>query len=108
MQRFSGSTKGMRTKTPRSIRAESTALAKSPSRPQSTATKLVAEGSTLSPFFAAISPMRPRAASTRARICGIQSRSSSEAAAPTRAIRFIPKWFLTLLKAAIIRWVAIA
>jgi hypothetical protein len=44
MQRFCGATKGIRTKTPRAIRPSRTALAKIPSRPQSTVTKLVADG----------------------------------------------------------------
>ena len=66
MQRFRGSTPGMRTKMPRAIRASSTRLAKGPSRPQSMVTKLVAEGRGLRPCSRAIVLMRSRARLTLA------------------------------------------
>ena len=68
MHRSSGGTPGIRTNMPRRASPSSTARAKAPSRPQSTATKLVAEGRAVRPFVAAIRPTPSRAAAMRFRI----------------------------------------
>ena len=60
MQRSSGATPGIRTKIPAAVSSASTARAKAPSRPQSMATKFVAEGSGSSPFSRAMAPIRSR------------------------------------------------
>jgi hypothetical protein len=100
MQRSCGGVKGMRTKMPRATRPDSTARAKSPSRPQSIVTKFVADSSGVSPLSRAISPIRSRAAAmsftTRIRCPW----SASAAMAPACASRPTPKWLRMRLKAA--------
>ena len=82
MQRSSGGAEGIRAKTSFSSRCVSTARAKAASCPQSIVTKLVADGSGLSPFVQAISQSVCLASTICMRIDVKYSWSSSAARAP--------------------------
>jgi len=101
MQRSSGAVPGIRTNTPARARPSRTARAKPPSRPQSRATKLVAEGRAARPLAAPMAAMRSRAAATLARVSASQPWSASAASAPICAVRFRPKWLRMRSKPAI-------